>query len=158
MGVTTFTGPIKAGNVLNTTGTTVGSLANVGFVVMSQSAVVNQATNVGVAGLYKTDIVIPANSQILSISILKTAAWSGVAQTVNVGISATATELAVAADNNLSTTLGISSIIPGDNATRVGNWKDSGVVDDQIFVLSTNTGTGSGIITVTYVQANNLTA
>lgn len=158
MGVTTFTGPIKAGNVLNTTGTTVGSLANVGFVVMSQSAVVDQATNVGVAGLYKTNIVIPANSQILSISILKTAAWSGAAQTVNVGFNATATQFAVAADNNLSTTLGISSIIPGDNATRVGNWKDTGSVDDQIFVLSTNTGTGSGIITVTYVQANNLTA
>lgn len=157
MGTTTFTGPIKAGDVLNTTGTTVGSIKNVGFCVMAQSAVVNQATNVSVAGLYKTDIVIPKNSQILSISILKTAAWSGAAQTVNVGISATATELAVAADNDLSTTLGIKDIIPGDNATRVGNWKDSGTVDDQIYVLSTNTGTGSGIITVTYLQAANLT-
>lgn len=158
MGTTTFTGPIKAGDVLNTTGTTVGSIRNVGFVVMAQSAIVNQATNVAVAGLYKTDIVIPANSQILSISVLKTAAWSGVAQTINVGTSATATELAVAADNDLSTTLGIKDIIPGDNATRVGNWKDSGTVDDQIYVLSTNTGTGSGIITVTYLQAANLTA
>jgi len=158
MGTTTFTGPIKAGDVLNTTGTTVGSIRNVGFVVMAQSAIVNQATNVATAGLYKTDIVIPANSQILSISILKTAAWSGAAQTVNVGINATATQLAVAADNDLSTTLGIKDIIPGDNATRVGNWKDSGTVDDQIYVLSTNTGTGSGIITVTYLQAANLTA
>lgn len=158
MGTTTFTGPIKAGDVLNTTGTTVGSIRNVGFVVMAQSAIVNQATNVAVAGLYKTDIVIPANSQILSISVLKTAAWSGAAQTVNVGINATATQLAVAADNDLSTTLGIKDIIPGDNATRVGNWKDSGTVDDQIYVLSTNTGTGSGIITVTYLQAANLTA
>lgn len=158
MGTTTFTGPIKAGDVLNTTGTTVGSIKNVGFVVMAQSAVVNQATNVATAGLYKTDIVIPANSQILSISILKTAAWSGAAQTVNVGINATATQLAVAADNDLSTTLGIKDIIPGDNATRVGNWKDSGTVDDQIYVLSTNTGTGEGIITVTYLQAANLTA
>ena len=158
MGTTTFTGPIKAGDVLNTTGTTVGSIRNVGFVVMAQSAIVNQATNVATAGLYKTDIVIPANSQILSISILKTAAWSGAAQTVNVGINATATQLAVAADNDLSTTLGIKDIIPGDNATRVGNWKDSGAVDDQIYVLSTNTGTGSGIITVTYLQAANLTA
>ena len=158
MGTTTFTGPIKAGDVLNTTGTTVGSIRNVGFVVMAQSAIVNQATNVAVAGLYKTDIVIPANSQILSISILKTTAWSGAAQTVNVGINATATQLAVAADNDLSTTLGIKDIIPGDNATRVGNWKDSGTVDDQIYVLSTNTGTGSGIITVTSLQAANLTA
>ena len=106
MGTTTFTGPVKAGNVLNTTGTTVGSIANVGFVVMAQSATVNQATNVAVAGLYKTDIVLPAHSQILSVTILETTAWSGVAQTINIGTNATATQIAVAADNNLGTTLG----------------------------------------------------
>lgn len=158
MGTTTFTGPIKAGDVLNTTGTTVGSIANVGFVVMAQSAVVNQATNAGSAGLYKTNIVIPANSQILSIAVLKTVAWSGAAQTINIGTSATATELAVASDNNLSTTLGITDIIPGNNGTRVGNWKDVGTSDVQIYALSTNTGDGEGIITVTYLQARNLTA
>ena len=158
MGTTTFTGPIKAGDVLNTTGTTVGSIANVGFVVMAQSAVVNQATNVSSAGLYKTNIVIPANSQILSISILKTVAWNGVAQTINIGTSATATELAVAGDNNLSTTVGISDIVPGNDATRAGKWKDVGTTDVQIYALSTNTGAGEGIITVTYLQARNLTA
>lgn len=157
MGTTTFTGPVKAGNVLNTTGTTVGTLANVGFVVMSQSAAVNQATNVAVTGLYKTNIVIPAGSQILSVSVLKTVVWSGAATTVNVGTNATATQIAVAADNDLSTTLGISAIIPGDNATRVGVWKDVGTSDVQIFVLSTNTGTGVGVLTVTYVQARDLT-
>ena len=157
MGTTTFTGPVKAGNVLNTTGTTVGSIANVGFVVMSQSAAVNQATNVAVSGLYKTNIVIPAGSQILSVSVLKTVVWSGAATTVNVGTDATATQIAVAADNDLSTTLGISAIIPGDDATRVGVWKDVGTADVQIFVLSTNTGTGVGILTVTYVQARDLT-
>lgn len=157
MGTTTFTGPIKAGDVLNTTGSTVGSIANVGFVVMAQSAPVAQATNVGSAGVYKTDIVIPKNSQILSIAILKTTAWSGAAQTVNVGTNTTATQLAVAADNDLSTTLGIKDIIPGDDATRVGNWKDVGTTDVQIYTKSTNTGAGVGIITVTYVQANNLT-
>ena len=158
MGTTTFTGPIKAGDVLNTTGTAVGDLANVGFVVMAQSAPVEQATNAGSAGLYKTNIVIPANSQILSIAVLKTVAWSGAAQTINVGTSATATELAVASDNNLSTTLDITDIIPGNNGTRVGNWKDVGANDVQIYALSTNTGDGVGILTVTYLQARDLTA
>jgi hypothetical protein len=157
MGTTTFTGPVKAGNVLNTTGTTVGSLANVGFVVMSQSAPVAQATNVAVAGLYKTTIVIPAGSQILSVNILETTAWSGVAQTINIGTNATATQIAVAADNNLSTTLGNTSIVPGDSSARVLVWKDVGTSDVQIYALSTNTGTGVGIITVTYVQARDLT-
>ncbi len=158
MGTTTFTGPVRAGNILNTSGTTVGTdVANVGYVVMSQSAAVAQATNVAVAGVYKTDIVIPAGSQILRITILKTTVWSGAATTINVGSDATATQLAVAADNDLSTTLGISSVIPGDNATRVGNWKDVGTTDIQIWTKSTNTGTGVGIITVEYVQARDLT-
>ena len=157
MGTTTFTGPVRAGNVLNTTGTTVGSLANVGFVVMSQSAPVAQATNVAVAGLYKTNIVIPAGSQILSVSVLKTTVWSGVATTVNVGTNATATQIAVAADNDLSTTLGITAIVPGDSSARSLVWKDVGTADVQIFMLSTNTGTGVGVLTVTYVQARDLT-
>ena len=157
MGTTTFTGPVKAGNVLNTTGTTVGTLANVGFVVMSQSAAVNQATNVAVAGLYKTNIVIPAGSQILSVSVLKTVVWSGAATTVNVGTNATATQIAVAADNDLSTTLGITAIVPGDSSARSLVWKDVGTADVQIFMLSTNTGTGVGVLTVTYVQARDLT-
>ena len=157
MGTTTFTGPVKAGNVLNTTGTAVGSIANVGYVVMSQSAPVAQATNVAVAGLYKTNIVIPANSQILSVSVLKTTVWNGVATTVNVGTNATATQIAVAADNDLGATLGISAVIPGDSSPRSLVWKDVGTSDVQIYVLSTNTGTGVGIITVTYVQARDLT-
>lgn len=158
MGTTTFTGPVRAGNVLNTTGTTLGrDVANVGYVAMVQSATVNQETNVGSAGVYKTNIVLPAGSQIVRVTILKTTAWSGVATTINLGTSATATELAVAADNDLSTTLGVSSIIPGDNATRVGNWKDVGTTDVQIWAKSTNTGTGVGILTIEYVQARDLT-
>jgi len=157
MGTTTFTGPVRAGNVLYTTGTSVGSIANVGYVVMSQSAPVAQATNVAVAGLYKTNIVIPAGSQILSISVLKTTAWSGVADTINVGTNATATQIAVAADNDLGATLGISAIIPGDSSARSLVWKDVGTSDVQIFTLSTNTGNGVGVLTVTYVQARDLT-
>lgn len=159
MGTTTFTGPIKAGDILYTTGTTPGDdIANVGFVVMAQSAAVNQATNVGSAGVYKTNIVIPAGSQILSMNVLKTTVWDGAATTINFGSNATATQLAVASDNNLASTLGITEIIPGNDATRVGNWKDVGTTDIQVYAKSTNTGNGVGVLTVTYIQANNLTA
>ena len=158
MGTTTFTGPIRAGDVLNTTGSSVGDLANVGYVVMAQSAPVAQATNVASAGVYKTNIVIPANSQILSIAINKTAAWSGVAQTINVGTNSTATQLAVAADNDLSTTVGPQAIVCGNDATRAAKWVDVGTSDIQVWTKSTNTGTGVGVITVTYIQAINLTA
>lgn len=159
MGTTTFTGPIKAGDILYTTGTTPGTdIANVGFTVMAQSAPVTQAASSGQgAGVYKTDISIPAGSQILSIAVNKSVAWTGNATTINVGSNATATQLAVAADNDLSNTVGISAIIPGDNATRAGNWLDVGTTDIQIWTKSTNTGNGVGVLTVTYLQARDLT-
>lgn len=159
MGTTTFSGPIRAGDVFNTTGSTVGSLSNVGYVEMVQSAPVTQAKNgSNSAGIYTTDIVIPANSQITSIQVFVTAAWSGVASTINVGTSSTATELAVAGDNDFSTTVGAKSVVPGDDATRTGKWVDVGATDVRIWTKSTNTGTGAGVITVKYVQAINLTA
>lgn len=159
MGTTTFTGPIRAGNILNTSGTTLGrDVANVGYTTMAQSQVITQAASAGQAsGLFRTNIVIPANSQIIGIDLLVTTAWSGAVQAVNVGISATATELAVAADNAVSTTLGMKTIIPGNDATRVANWRDVGAADDRIWVLSANTGTGVGVLTIRYIQNNNLT-
>jgi hypothetical protein len=156
---TTFTGPIKSGNVLDTTGTTVGSLKNVGTVMTTQSSAITQATNGSTAGLYTTNIVIPANSQIISIKLFVTTAWSGVAATFNVGTSATATELAVAATAaNTGTAVGVVDVSPGTDATRTGKWIDVGATDARIYMLSTNTGNGVGVLSVTYVQALNLTA
>jgi len=157
MGQTTFSGPIRAGAIQNTTGTTVGTdIANVGYVVMSQTAVMNQATNIASAGVYKTTIIIPANSQIISIKLFKTTAFDGVAQTLNVGTSSTGTELAVAGDNDASTTLGLLDIKPGNDATRTNKWLDVGTSDVQIYTKSTNTGAGVGYLTVEYAQDRNL--
>ena len=90
MGMTTFTGPITAGDIVNTSGTTLGTnVANVGFVEMVQTVAVTQATNGTTAGLYTTNLVIPAQSQILSVDLFVNVAWTGVASTFNVGTSAT---------------------------------------------------------------------
>ena len=157
MGMSTFTGPITAGDVLDTTGSTVGSLKNVGFAHMSQTVAVTQATNGTTPGLYTTSIVIPAQSQITSIRLYVTTAWNGSAATFNIGTSATATELAVAATAaNTGVAVGIVNVDPGTSATRVNNWVDVGNSDVQIFMLSTNTGAGVGWLTVNYNQAMNL--
>lgn len=158
MGTTTFTGPITAGDILYTTGTTVGNdVANVGYVVMTQTVPFTQATNISSAGVYKTLAVIPAGSRIISIIATVTTAWTGAAKTINVGTNSTATQLAVAADNDFSTTVGNKAIIPGDDATRAGNWVDVGTTDVQIYTKSTNTGSGVGYLTVNYAQATDLT-
>lgn len=151
MGATTFSGPIRAGNIFNTTGTTVGTnVANVGQVVMAQSSAVTQASGA-------TTIVVPANSQIVEITLYVTTAWNGVASTLGVGTTALATKF-TAASAVAGGTVGIVSVTPGTDATRTLAFIDVGTTDVKIKVTSTNTGDGVGVITVRYIQANNLTA
>lgn len=151
MGKTTFTGPIKAGNVLDTTGTTVGSIKNVGFVVMAQTASITQSATAA-----QTAITIPANSTLVSISVEVDTAWSSATTTytLSVGTSATATELVAATNANA---VGILSLNPGTDATRLGKWQNVGTSDVAIWVKSgaPDTTPGAGKLIVTYIQANN---
>jgi hypothetical protein len=140
MGKTTFSGPIRAGNIYNTTGTTLGdNVKNVGSVVLVQHFPITQA---GTATALGTDIVLPANSHILNMQMVVTAAWSGAATTFSVGSSATSTELVSGAAGG---TIGVIGLNPGSDATRTANWDDTGTVDERIFVLSANTGTGPAV-------------
>ena len=151
MGITTFTGPIKAGDVLDTTGTTVGSIANVGFVEMAQKAAITQSATAA-----STAIVIPANSVIVSIDVFVTTAWSSATTTytLSVGTSSTATELVAATNANA---VGRLSLTPGTDATRTGLWTNVGTSDVQIYVKSgaPDTVPGAGVLVVRYVQAMN---
>ena len=149
MANTTFSGPIKAGTIKDTTGTTLGTdVKNTGQVVIVQSQAITQADGT-------TNIVIPANSQILDIELSVTVAWDGVASTAGLGWTGDATALTAAAAVACGT-LGIVEAGPGADATRVGNWADVGTTDRRILVTNTNTGAGEGFITVRYVQNNNL--
>lgn len=151
MGTTTFTGPIKAGNVLDTTGSTVGSIKNVGFCLMAQSADIVQSTTSA-----QTAITIPANSTIVSIVVLVDVAWSSATTTytLSVGTSSTATELVASTNANA---IGLLALNPGTNATRTGVWQDVGTNDVAIWVDSgaPDTTPGAGKLIVTYIQANN---
>ena len=109
MGMSTFTGPITAGDVLDTTGTAVGSLKNVGYVEMAQSVAITQATT---STAYASAIVLPANSQVLSIDVFATVAWDGTSSNLSVGTSATATELVAATAIDRKSTRLNSSHIP----------------------------------------------
>ena len=150
MGITTFTGPIKAGDVLDTTGTTPGTVKNVGFVAMAQTAHITQA---GSLTAYNTGIVIPAYSHILNIQFLVTTGWAATA-TISIGTSATATELVV---GQSLATVGQVSAGPGTDATRTANWSNVGASDVIIYALSAASGApvGVGDIIVRYIQAEN---
>ena len=76
MATTTFSGTIKAGTIKNTTGTTVGTnVANVGQVVMDQTFSADLSG--GALAAVVTDVVIPANSQIIDCVIDVITAASG---------------------------------------------------------------------------------
>ena len=90
MATTTFSGPIKAGTIANTTGTTVGTdMANVGYVVMAQSAAITQSTTAAASG-----IIIPAHSQILECTVYVTTAYDNSA-TLSIGTTSSSNELAM---------------------------------------------------------------
>lgn len=148
MGKTTFTGPVRSGNILNTSGTTIDqNVKNVGAVVMVQTYPITQALT---ATALATPIVLPANSHILSIQMLNTVAWDAT-NTLSVGTSATATELVALT----AMPVGLVALNPGTDATRTTNWDDT-VTGKRIWVKSANTGAGVGTITVRYIPQHDL--
>lgn len=151
MGKTTFSGPIRAGNIPDTTGTTLGTnVKNVGSVVMVQHYPITQADTATALG---TTVVLPADSHILNMQMVVLTAWDGAATTFSVGTSATSTELVSGAAGG---TIGVIGLNPGSDATRTANWDDTGTADKRVFVLSANTGAGVGTLTVRYIQAHDL--
>jgi hypothetical protein len=138
MATTTFSGPVKAGTIKDTTGSTVGTdVANVGFALMAQSAVIDIA-----GATYK-----PSANQV----VVTTANDDGTASTVAVGTSADA-----------------DAFIPATSVQAVGTTRgtldteatDVGTTDLQVladFTATDGDGTaGVATVTILYIQNNNL--
>ena len=150
MATTTFSGPVKAGTIKNTTGTTVGTdVTNVGSVVMAQSAVIDI---IGAACADQVVATIPANSQIIDVVLnVTTVSNDGGAATVSVGTSADANAFIDAQNvKALATTRGTLDT----EATDVGS-TDIQVLAD-FAAASGNGTTGAATVTVMYIQNNNL--
>ena len=147
MANTTFSGPILAGGIKNTTGTTVGTnMKNTGHVLMSQTEKITQ-----VAATTTTDIIIPANSQLVSADLYVSVIWSGVGSTVGLGYVGDATAF-TAAQAIAGGTLGIIKITAGAVKANVDAWADVGTSDRRLLLTYDNLGNGEGWITVTYIQ------
>jgi len=115
-----------------------------------QSEAVTQA-GPGADGVYTTNIVLPAGSTITDIKLYITAIWSGVASTLGLGTTVSATAL-TAATAVAGGTLGIITATAGADATRIAAWYTVGTSDIRIKLTSVNTGTGTGFLVVSYVQ------
>jgi len=149
MGTTTFSGPIKAGTIKETTGTTLGSdIKNTGQVVMAQSAVIDI---IG-ANASTTCATVPANSQIVDVILnVTTAANDSISATVSVG-TATDADAFIATANVLAT--GTTRGTLDTEATDIGT-TDANVV--ATYTAGNDDGTvGAATVTVMYLQNNNL--
>lgn len=160
---TQFAGPVLSGNNKESDGTTTlagvgedGGIANTGYSVMSQQCAVTQATNDGTVGQFACPIVIPAQSSILRMTLRVTTAWSGSSADFNVGDGASATAFTASNAVTGAGTLGDLSIVPGAGATQIANWLNVGTQDVQIILQAANTGNGVGILTVEYIQSNDM--
>ncbi len=147
MANTTFSGPIKAGTIKDTTGTTVGTdVKNVGFVKMAQTASWSQSTDAA-----DTGIVIPANSQIVDIQIYITTTCD--AANISMGTSSTSTELFTA----LAAGTAANVILHGSDGTitDADTWVDIGTSDLPIYIDFSAGTSGAGYVTVEYIQNIN---
>lgn len=160
---TLVTGPLLSGNIQSSDGTTNlagvgalnGGISNVGYASMAQTDIITQATNGTSAGVFtSTQIIIPAQSQILRITLMVTTAWSGASATLGIGNTVSATAYTGAGAGS-GAARGIVQFSPGTNATAIGLWDNVGTTDVQIVVTSTNTGNGVGTLVVEYLQAIN---
>ena len=153
MANTTFSGQILDGTIKNTTGTTVGSnVKNTGQVLMSQSFSFAYTTE---GSATDTNVVIPANSQIVSVDVnVETAFNDTGADILEVGSSAD-TDLYV---NDVS----IAAVGPAALGTAglCANWKDIGTSDIRVGYIyngaNNDASAGAATVTINYLQNNNL--
>lgn len=152
MGTTTFSGPIKAGTIKETTGTTIGTdIKNTGQVVMVQTFAVSLAAGAVAAAVQ--DVVIPANSQIIDCVIdVITAANTGTNVSVGDTVGGAAT---------LVNTFGIGTTAgrkyPTTESGGALAWEDVGTSDIRLtFTSSATTNAGEVRVSVLYQQNTNL--
>ena len=151
MANTTFSGPVRSGSISNTTGTTVGTnMANVGSMLVTQTEAITQAATTST-----TNIIIPANSQLVYAKLFVSVVWNGAATTAGLGYVGDATAF-TAAGGIAGGTLGIIEITAGANKARVDAWADIGTTDRRILLTSGNAGAGVGWLTVGYIQNANV--
>lgn len=159
MGTTTFSGPIRAGTIKDTTGTTVGTnVANVGQVVMAQTFSTGVDLDAGASAANSTTVVIPANSQIVDIVLDVVGVMVGATCVFSIGDVAggNATFLN---SFSISVASGAGRKYPTTEAGGALIWADTGASDLRLTWTSTGaTSDGEIRATVLYQQNNNLVA
>ena len=157
MATTTFSGPIKAGTISNTTGTTVGSdVKNTGQVVMAQTFSTGTTLSSGASAANSTNVIIPANSQIIDIVLDKVTAMVNATAVFSIGdtVGGNATFIN---SYEITTASGAGRKYPTEEAGGTLGWADIGTSDLRLTWTTTGATTAGEIrVTVLYQQNINL--
>jgi hypothetical protein len=146
MGTTTFSGPIKAGTIKDTTGTTLGTdVKNTGQVVMAQSAYIDIT---GASHLNQVIATIPAKSQITDVILNVTE--------VNDDTSAATVTVGTIADADAFISTANVKALGTNYGTLDAEASNVGSTDIQVVADFTGTDgdgtTGNATVTVKYLQ------
>ena len=155
MGTTTFSGPIRAGTIKDTSGKTLGvDVANVGFATMVQSAEVWQRTGVDMpTNVYATDIVLPAHSRVLLVTANIIVMGTGASREVMIGWDPANPNQLGAGWELFSNATGYTILAPDNVGLDAGaNWVDVGDKDRRIYIKCDNQGAGRAILNIQYIQ------
>jgi len=138
MGFATHLGPWLLGTVKNTTGTTAGTIRNMGATVVSQSVDLVFGTLTGTA------LVLPAGAQCESVTNITTTVFSS-ATTLKLSIGGT--DLTT---NTTITTVGQHGLTA--NTTTPGGWLNVGATDAIVTytLAGTSLSTGASTVVITY--------
>jgi hypothetical protein len=149
MGFATHLGPWLLGTVKNTTGTTAGTIRNMGATVVSQTANVTfsdfEASLTGA-----TTMVLPAGALINHVTIVTTTVFSS-ATTLKFDIGGTDF-------TTTGTITSVGGVNVNANATTPGGWLNVGSTDAIIRYTATKGGTlttGAATITIMYTVRNS---
>ena len=148
MGLASHLGPWLLGTVKNTTGTTAGTLRNMGATVVAQSIPVLY-TDITAATYAFT---IPAGSQILTASFNTTVAYATTTPTY--ALLANGTAINTASNGSVFTNTGVvQRALGNNNAAGAALCANVGTTDAIITFTQANvTATsGAGVLTLTYV-------
>ena len=150
MATTTFSGPIKTGTIKQTTGTTVGTdMKNTGQVVMAQTTAIDLSG--GAISADATDMIIPANSQLIDIvfDVITAASETTDISVGQVGGSA----IQYVNAYTIGTTAGRH--YPTTDAGGASVWEDIGNSDVRMNV-SNSAGTTAGEVRLTVLYQQNI--
>jgi hypothetical protein len=139
MGFATHLGPWLLGTVKNTTGTTAGTIRNMGATVVAQEVNVVYGTLTGTA------FVLPAGALVTGVTVVTTTVFSA-ATTAKLSIGGTDFTT-----NGTITSVGSTTL--GANATTPGGWLNVGSTDAIVSytLAGTSLSTGAATIVITYV-------